>query len=215
MSGVTYSKPDKEMEKLLAYTIGQWHKRLTEAEVTITLLAAYGPVNDDGETVGPAIKHHGVPALGVVKITNLKYRVAGLGDAEIVIDGDAWAEMTKRERIALLDHELTHIEIVHESVFRKKAPDKPLKVEISANGIKTTTLKVADEGDELPQSKPILDDAGRPKLRLRHHDRSFGWFDEVAKRHGDESHEVRQAKQFADEAGQLYFAGRGWGEVGS
>jgi hypothetical protein len=45
----------------------------------------------------------------------------------------------------------------------------------------------------------------RPQLRIRKHDRQFGWFDEVAQRHGEHSMEVRQAKQIIAEAGQLYF----------
>lgn len=51
------------------------------------------------------------------------------------------------------------------------------------------------------------DDMGRPKLKTRHHDHDFGWFDCIARRHGDASYEVKQAKAFADKEGQTYF---GW-----
>lgn len=54
---------------------------------------------------------------------------------------------------------------------------------------------------------PLSDDLGRPKLGMRKHDHQFGWFDEIARRHGDASFEVQQAKAFADEQGQTYF---GW-----
>lgn len=53
--------------------------------------------------------------------------------------------------------------------------------------------------------KPIGDAIGRPKLSIRKHDRQLGWFDEVARRHGDASPEVRQAKSMIAETGQLYF----------
>lgn len=55
-----------------------------------------------------------------------------------------------------------------------------------------------------------IDGADRPKLKIRPHDRQYGWFDEVAQRHGDASPEVRQAKQLIASAGQLYldFSGR-------
>lgn len=53
----------------------------------------------------------------------------------------------------------------------------------------------------------VSDDIGRPKFNMRRHDHQFGWFDVVARRHGDASFEVKQAKQFADACGQLYF---GW-----
>lgn len=66
---------------------------------------------------------------------------------------------------------------------------------------------------ELTHFEPQLDDAGvlkvddlgRPKVKMRHHDHNFGWFDEVARRHKVESIEVRQAVAFADEHGQFYF----------
>lgn len=51
------------------------------------------------------------------------------------------------------------------------------------------------------------DDMGRPKIKTRHHDHDFGWFNSIAKRHGDASYEVKQAKAFADKEGQTYF---GW-----
>lgn len=54
---------------------------------------------------------------------------------------------------------------------------------------------------------PKGDDLGRPKFKLRKHDHQHGWFDAIARRHGDSSYEVQQAKAFADEFGQTYF---GW-----
>ena len=57
-----------------------------------------------------------------------------------------------------------------------------------------------------PETKQKLVDAlGRPKLEMRKHDRQFGWFDEIAKRHGEFSMEVRQAKSLMAETSQLYF----------
>jgi hypothetical protein len=53
--------------------------------------------------------------------------------------------------------------------------------------------------------KPKPDGAGRPKLALKLHDRQFGWFDAIARRHGAASTEVQQAKQLIHETGQMYF----------
>lgn len=52
---------------------------------------------------------------------------------------------------------------------------------------------------------PVYDVLDRPKLAMRRHDHQFGWFDEVAQRHGDASPEVRQAKRMMESSGQLYF----------
>lgn len=55
---------------------------------------------------------------------------------------------------------------------------------------------------------PVLDDIGRPKIRMRPHDHDFGWFDAIAKRHGQAAIEVCQAAAFAGkELRQLYFPG--------
>jgi hypothetical protein len=52
---------------------------------------------------------------------------------------------------------------------------------------------------------PVFDAVGRPKLLMRKHDHQFGWFDEVAQRHGEASPEVRQARVLMESSGQLYF----------
>jgi hypothetical protein len=51
----------------------------------------------------------------------------------------------------------------------------------------------------------LTDDLGRPLLKMRRHDREYGWFDIIAKRHGKHSQEVQQAQHMMDRAGQLYF----------
>lgn len=167
----TYKKPDATMREVLDEVLDEIHERLVDAGVCVYLLVAHGARDSEGALRSPAIKHHGVPALGLTRIVPLKQRVAGLGDAEVLIDGDRWEDLDDDERRALLDHELTHIEVL------------------------------TNDDDE-----PVLDSAGRPKLRLRPHDHHFGWFDEVAKRHRGASQEVQQAQRFAGEAGQLYFA---------
>jgi hypothetical protein len=52
---------------------------------------------------------------------------------------------------------------------------------------------------------PVSDIIGRPKLAIRRHDRQHGWFDEVARRHRENSIEVRQARALIAETEQLYF----------
>lgn len=50
------------------------------------------------------------------------------------------------------------------------------------------------------------DDLNRPKLEIRHHDHDFGWFDIIAKRHGEFSQERQQAGLLlADVSGQYYW----------
>lgn len=65
---------------------------------------------------------------------------------------------------------------------------------------------------ELYHIEPVVKDGqqkydaqDRPKLKIRKHDYQFGWFDEIAKRHGEASLEVSQAKLLVEMSGQLYF----------
>lgn len=52
---------------------------------------------------------------------------------------------------------------------------------------------------------PMFDAVDRPKLAIRRHDQQMGWFDEVARRHGEASMEARQARQLIQQTDQLYF----------
>jgi len=165
----TYEKANDAMVELLEQTKRAHHQRL--GDVTIGMLVALAPINEDtGEPKGPALKLRGVACLAVTRVVGLKLRTHGLEDAEIVIDGDRWPELSQGERVALLDHELTHLELNCDKHGANRR-----------------------------------DDLGRPKLKMRPHDHEFGWFDEVAERHGINSIEVRQARQFQEDWGQLYF----------
>ena len=144
------------------------HHRLVEAGTTICMLLVFAEIDKHGEPIGAALKLHGTPAFAVTRIFPLKLRAHGFADAEILIDGHYWKDMPKKSRIALFDHELTHLDLVHK--------DNALQI----------------------------DDWGRPKLAMRHHDYTHGWFSEVVERHGKASIESLQARKFVDESGQLY-----------
>lgn len=61
--------------------------------------------------------------------------------------------------------------------------------------------RAVDKDTELP----VCDAVDRPKLKMRPHDRHYGWFDAVAERHGKASAEVRQAVALIESTGQLYW----------
>ncbi len=63
-----------------------------------------------------------------------------------------------------------------------------------------THLELAEK-----EGAPVLDDGGRPKLKMRLHDYEFGWFTEVAERHKENAIEVQQARALIDGDGQVYF----------
>lgn len=65
----------------------------------------------------------------------------------------------------------------------------------------THLTRVVDE----ETGRPKCDAVDRPKLAMRRHDHQLGWFDEVAKRHGEASAEMRQARSLVAQTGQMYF----------
>lgn len=129
----------------------------------------------DEDTGLPVLKHQGYEAAAVVSITSTKQRALGVADALIVIDRAAWLSLTAAQKDALIDHELEHLD----RVISKDTEDSP--------------------------AAPQFDSIGRPKLAMRRHDRQFGWFDDVARRHGEHSAEMRQANALVAQTSQLYF----------
>jgi len=110
---VTYQKidgNDKTYGRMLKAMTAH-HQPLTNAEVLITMLSASGPRDENGDVSGPAIKVGGYAAKACVRITSLKDRAAGLGDAVIIVDGDNCDTWSEAEFAAILDHELTHLEL--------------------------------------------------------------------------------------------------------
>ncbi len=88
------------------------YQPIINAKVTVDYLFAFAERDEAGEKKGPALKLHGVAALGICRVTNYKDRVKGMADVEISLDGDWWEESSDEEKAALVDHELHHIDLV-------------------------------------------------------------------------------------------------------
>jgi hypothetical protein len=175
-----YEQPALQMLLLLDEVKRLYHGRLNDHEVRVDLLVAKAKEDKNGDATGPALRLHGYQANAIVRITSYKDRVLGRGDAEIVVDGDMWHLWSRDQQMALLDHEMEHIEVIVKDVMNDA-------------GMLTTELQ--------------RDDASRPKLRLKKHDFQVGWFDSVARRHGEASFEVSQARELLEdqEVRQIYF----------
>jgi len=165
----TYQLAPKDVLHVVERMMKQYHPELRDANVSVDCLFAHAARDKNGDSVGHSIKHGGYPANAIIRIIGLKDRTAGRGDAEMVIDGDQWELWSEQEQAALVDHELTHLELV-----------------VDKHG----TL--------------VRDDLNRPKLKSRKHDHQFGWFDCVARRHGEASFEVRQWNEFEGKREQLW-----------
>lgn len=176
---VTYEQaPEAEVGKMIAEVMQQHHPLLNGAGVTIEALFARN-YDKDGQAE-PAIVVRGQACAAKISITNLSDRVRGIADAKLIIDAEyGWNRLAESRRIAMIDHELCHLE---------PAVDK--------DGV------------------PKLDDHGRPKLKIRHHDWELTGFADVAERHGEAALEVHQIVRWEESYGQLaLFPLKGLAEV--
>jgi len=111
----TYKKCPKEIDALAADLISRFesHAPLTDCKVHIDFVFAYCDRDEEtGQPLNNAIMHQGQKALGLTRILNEKDRVKGMGDAEILLDGDWWNQQASEEQQAgLLDHELHHVSL--------------------------------------------------------------------------------------------------------
>jgi hypothetical protein len=82
----------------------KYHPVLTSNDVHVDYIFCHGDLT-----------HQGYAAAAVVKKIGLKDRACGRADAEIVICHDVWDRFTDEQRVALLDHELTHLAVATDS----------------------------------------------------------------------------------------------------
>ena len=167
----TYEKATNEVRKRVLAVMGKYHGHLVDAEVMIDVVMARPKTDENGDSMGAAIRVQGYVALACIRVLGLRDRVTRDYDAEMMLDANHWEISSDEDRNAIVDHELTHLE-----------------------------LMVGDGG------VVKRDDASRPRLRMRRHDRHLGWFDQVARRHGEHSIEVIQAREMleSDDFKQCY-----------
>lgn len=169
----TYERADKSVQNEVHRVMAKYHGPKAESGVRVQVLMASAARDANGDPTGPAIRVNGYPAVACIRILSLKDRVARGFDAEMQLDADAWQEKSEAEQEAVIDHELTHLELVTKEGAVQR------------------------------------DDADRPRLRIRKHDRFCGFFDVVAARHGEASVEIQTVREWlADESyTQCYLPG--------
>ncbi|AWM38185.1 hypothetical protein GobsT_37030 [Gemmata obscuriglobus] len=178
----TYTIADDEVCALLAEVMGSWHQDLRDAGVKVACLFA---ANDKG----PALKHGGYPVLACIKIVSLKDRVTKAHDAELLIDAGAWNDLRYGQRVATLDHELSHIRL--KNFWRRPVLDR--------DNQPTGQTEVGWESDDL----------GRPALKSVPGDWSAGdGFAAVVARHGRDAIEFRNLATCTREAEAALAAGQ-------
>lgn len=124
-----YEAAPNEVREVCNAMLEKYHAELRDAEVSIDILFASPKPDGDGE-IAPeanAIKHHGYPAMAVIKVNSYKLRVQSHADAEMIIDKQRWEELSDAQREALIDHELEHLELKtdNDGVMLRDDLDRP------------------------------------------------------------------------------------------
>jgi hypothetical protein len=115
----SYSRGKPEIRARVSEVMGRYHGALVEAEVTVGVLMCH-----PGEGEEHALKLHGYPCAATVKVTPLKQRVMGIEDAIITIDAVTWEGLTEEERVAVIDHELQHLDVAVDKDGEVRADDQ-------------------------------------------------------------------------------------------
>jgi hypothetical protein len=105
--GVKYEVASPKVQTMCREIVEAHHPELVEYEVSVTCLFAE---QESGENK-PSVKLHGRPCFATIKKTSARDRALGLPDAVITIDRRKFKELGDRSRRAMLDHELSHLEV--------------------------------------------------------------------------------------------------------
>ncbi len=164
--GKVFVQAESDLHQATAELIELQFPDLHKVGLTLDILMAS---NEDGD----AVSHNGYKALAMVKITNLEGRARGLKDAVIIIDAEAFEEMTLRQREALLHHELTHLIPVRDDKmggFKFDDLSRP-KLQIKKHDVQfgwflATAEIYGKDSPEVFQAQRIFDQHGQSLLLL-------------------------------------------------
>lgn len=116
MAGRRFDRVPEKLAKTIAGVMWKYHSRLLEPTIEVSVkvetFLVYGPRNKDGEQTGPGIKLRGTTAYACIRVSSLEERVAGRADAVMWIDGDSYKSWQAGTLHAIIDHELTHLDLV-------------------------------------------------------------------------------------------------------
>lgn len=163
----TYQKCGEDVSGMVDGLILAHHDDLQKAAVSVECLYAYAPRSAaTGEPTGPAIKFAGWPAAAIVRINSIKDRVEGKADATIIIDGDTWKDRPEPEKLALLDHELTALEVQRDKTGNVKLDDscrpklKKCLADWRCEGFVSVARRHKDASLEVQQARQMAKDFG-------------------------------------------------------
>lgn len=105
-----YQECDQDVYASLADVKRRYCSELIDAGVTVHCRFVFKKDKEDQPI--PCLKHGGYMAAATIKVNGLSDRQEGKKDATITIDEYTWQELSEAKRIAVLHHELYHLDLV-------------------------------------------------------------------------------------------------------
>jgi hypothetical protein len=106
-----YTLATPETVELCKAIVMLCHTDLDSTAAKIDILMAFR----DPEGEEPAMVNKGHRLLTKSNVIKLKDRVKGMGDCEILLDGDIWEDLPTDRKRAIIDHALEHFEVKRDS----------------------------------------------------------------------------------------------------
>lgn len=105
----TYRPVEESIQAVINKVLKKHHGEIFCVGVTVG--AVFAELGDDAEPGDRAVKLGGYPCCATIRIVSERDRAQGMPDAQMVIDHAAFQALTDEQKIALIDHELYHLEV--------------------------------------------------------------------------------------------------------
>lgn len=171
----SYYRAGKDEVDLVNSVLRTFHPDLHQEELSVGVLMAVAAVDEQtGEPKGHALTHGGYPAAAKIRIVGTRDRALGVEDVVITIDSAHWDDLSNDQRIALIDHELTHIELVRDKNGAFATDDlgrpklKMRKHDWQVGGFDSVVTKHGDNAPEVTAVREVMG-SERPMRQLVMH----------------------------------------------
>jgi hypothetical protein len=104
-----YTKAAKPMDDLVRQVMHKHHKHLESEKIKIGTVFVETDADETTGAVPPALTDHGMPCLAKIRLAPTRDRILHGFDAVLEIDSLEFEGLSTPQRVALVDHELTHL----------------------------------------------------------------------------------------------------------
>jgi len=165
---ITFEPATLQVYEMAEEIMRTYHPELEMGSGEWPRLCIMTAVSDDPED--SPLKINGDPAAAIISIIPYKQRVDKRADAEILIDARIWHDLRDGQRRALLDHEITHLQIQWDENGIVKTDDcgRPkLKMRLhdwTLTGFRSIATRYGEDALEVIDARKFVEKFGKDVL---------------------------------------------------